>query len=775
MSGQVGRPSLAPGDRIASYRIDGLVGKGGMGLVYRAWHDRLQRTVAIKVIAPELAAQSSFRARFERESLLAAQIEHPNVIPVYEVGESQGLLFIVMRYVEGIDVGELVGRSGRLEPRRAASIVNQAAAALDAAHARGLVHRDVKPGNLLVSGDIGAEHIYLTDFGITKRIADTTGLTATGQFIGTVDYVAPEQILGNPIDARSDVYALGCVLYQLLTGVVPFPRDSDFPKLYAHVNDPPPSPRELAPTVPGELDAVVTKATAKDPDDRYLSAGDLGRAAIAGAESRLYPGPPRSVAIGRAAPHKPEHEPAAAARQTEPAAPDDVDTAVTRASTTKPADRRVSASEPGAAAITAAKGTREADAPPSVTIGPADTHKPEQEPATAARDTVPAAPSEARAQRRAAGRSSRRVPRLLILALGVAVLAAAVTALVILGSPTSSPPPLTTGSHGQSGSPTSSGQLVWHPRPDLQFPMPIEGPGVTEYKGKLWVAGGCSAQKGPCRGRYWVDNVWYYDPRAPTPTTCEPSGQKPMGAWCPGPHLLQRIGHPALVSDGTRLYVLGGLGTDGKALSTVYRLDSPTSPTWQEDLPLGSTGTGQPSGGYPRAEGAAAWDGERIIYAGGIDQNGQVQADIWTFDRTRWTRLGKLQPAREQLAAATKGGTVWFIGGDPGGKPTKPLPDVDVITDVGQTHSALQRPVTGAAAVAFGARFCVVGGIRSLRGNPVSAVECQPGLSNTGLASPREGAGAAVVNGKVYVIGGWNLQHTGGQSTVEVLDIGRVQ
>jgi hypothetical protein len=206
----------------------------------------------------------------------------------------------------------------------------------------------------------------------------------------------------------------------------------------------------------------------------------------------------------------------------------------------------------------------------------------------------------------------------------------------------------------------------------------------------------------------------------------------------------------------------------------VYQLDSPDSSKWLlQDVRLGSAGTGQPAGGHPRAEGAAAWDGKRIVYAGGIDENGQVQADIWTFDGTRWTRLGKLQPARQQLAAATNDGTVWFIGGDSGSTPTTPLRDVDVVTDVGQTHTELRHPVTRGAAVAFGTRFCVIGG--TLGHDPVGAVECQPSLSNTGLISPRAGAGAAVVNGKVYVIGGFNRQHTGGQSTVEVLGIGRVQ
>jgi hypothetical protein len=289
------------GDHIGQHRIDAVAGRGGMGLVYRAWDDRLQRTIAIKVIAPNVASDPTFRARFEQESLLAAQIEHPNVIPVYEVGEHQGSLFIVMRFVDGVDLRELLRRSGRLEPRAAAAIVVQIAAALDAAHSRGLVHRDVKPGNVMVTGKAGSEHVYLTDFGITKRIAQTGGLTATGALVGTLDYIAPEQLLGHPVDARSDVYALGCLLYELLTGSVPFSRDTDTARILAHVNDVPTPASTLAPALPPELDSVLAKAMAKDPDERYPSAGDLGHAAVAGAEGRTYAEPTRSVAVGPAA------------------------------------------------------------------------------------------------------------------------------------------------------------------------------------------------------------------------------------------------------------------------------------------------------------------------------------------------------------------------------------------------------------------------------------------------------------------------------------------
>src|SRR5436190_14504635 len=192
-----------------------------MGVVYRAIQIGLDRNVALKVITPQYASDEEFRERFKRESRLAASIEHPNVIPIYEAGESDGVLFLSMRYVDGTDLKSVLEREGTLEPRRAARIVAQVAEALDAAHAAGLVHRDIKPANILMaSGD----HVYLTDFGLTKRASSESALTKTGQMVGTVDYVAPEQVEGGRVDARTDVYSLGCVLYHLLTGRVPYDK-----------------------------------------------------------------------------------------------------------------------------------------------------------------------------------------------------------------------------------------------------------------------------------------------------------------------------------------------------------------------------------------------------------------------------------------------------------------------------------------------------------------------------------------------------------------------
>ena len=231
---------VAIGSDFAGYRLEEVAGEGGMGRVYRATQSGLKRPVALKLIVPDLAHDDSFRQRFKRESELAASIEHPNVIPVYEAGEAEGRLFIAMRWVEGTDLRSVIVTEGRLEPPRAVGILEQIAAALDAAHRGGLVHRDVKPANVMLSRADGKEHVYLTDFGLTKRTTSDTPITKTGAFVGTPDYVPPEQIKGERPDARADVYALGCVLFHTLSGRPPFERDSEVAKMYAHLNDPPP-------------------------------------------------------------------------------------------------------------------------------------------------------------------------------------------------------------------------------------------------------------------------------------------------------------------------------------------------------------------------------------------------------------------------------------------------------------------------------------------------------------------------------------------------------
>jgi serine/threonine protein kinase len=276
--------SLSSGTTFAGYLIEGVAGRGGMGVVYRARESRPARTVALKVISPELAADAEFRARFERESDIAATIEHSNVVPVHRVGEEDGLLFLVMRFVEGTDLAAMIAGGRRLEPRRAVHIVAQVCAALDAAHGRGLVHRDVKPANVLIARE-GDDHVYLTDFGIAKRSDTTTaGPTVTGHFLGTLDYVSPEQIESGNVDARTDIYAVGCILYQALAGRVPFRGDSPAATIWAHLSSEAPSLLSIDPRLPAGMDAVVRRALAKDPNDRFPTAGDLARAAGAALE-----------------------------------------------------------------------------------------------------------------------------------------------------------------------------------------------------------------------------------------------------------------------------------------------------------------------------------------------------------------------------------------------------------------------------------------------------------------------------------------------------------
>jgi hypothetical protein len=263
---------LAVGEEVAGYRIESFIGRGGMAVVYRAQDLRLGRQVALKLLAPELSENERFRQRFMRESQLAAAIDHPNIIPIYDAGNTPDLLYIVMRYVDGVDLKALLEREHRLQPERALNLFMQVAAALDAAHARGLVHRDVKPGNIIVASGRGGEdvdHVYLTDFGLTKKSLSLSDFTTVGHFVGTVDYVAPEQIASKPIDGRADIYALGCVMYEALAGTLPFDRDDDAATLWAHMLEPVPPLTSQRPDLPAGVDAVFARALAKAPEDRY--------------------------------------------------------------------------------------------------------------------------------------------------------------------------------------------------------------------------------------------------------------------------------------------------------------------------------------------------------------------------------------------------------------------------------------------------------------------------------------------------------------------------
>jgi len=315
--------------KIADYRVDGYVGRGSMAVVHLARDERLDRTVALKILAPDLASDAAFRTRFLHESRAAAAVNHPNIIPVYEVGDAGGILYVAMRYVQGGDARSLLGRLGPLPFGLAWSIIAQVAAALDAAHGHGLIHRDVKPTNMLLdagdpaggraprqadaSGDF--DHVYLSDFGISKNPPGDPA--AMGQLAGTLDYVAPEQVEGRAVDGRADLYSLACAGFELLCGMPPFGQDQGLTVMYAQLYAPPPTASARRPDLPAAADLVLATALAKNPADRYATCGQFAeelRAALGLLPEQ--PGTPAGPSPGHVAPVA---EPRPAPAEQEPA------------------------------------------------------------------------------------------------------------------------------------------------------------------------------------------------------------------------------------------------------------------------------------------------------------------------------------------------------------------------------------------------------------------------------------------------------------------------
>ncbi len=300
---------FGPGRRVAGYLLEEQIGAGGMAVVFRAVDERLGRKVALKIMAPALAADQAFRRRFIREARAAAAVDDPHIVPVYDAGEADGLLFIVMRLVPGRDARTLLADEESLPAYQVAAIISSVASALDAAHAAGLVHRDVKPANILVhERPDRPDHVYLSDFGLSKGVS-SAALTGTGLFLGTPGYIAPEQIQGHETDGRTDQYALACVAFELLAGRAPFERDQGLAVIWAHLSEPPPSPRRQLPGLPAAVDGVFSRAMAKRPDDRYPTCGDFAEALRAAlgvtpynARPGLIPGPrlPQAGQAGQA-------------------------------------------------------------------------------------------------------------------------------------------------------------------------------------------------------------------------------------------------------------------------------------------------------------------------------------------------------------------------------------------------------------------------------------------------------------------------------------------
>ncbi len=289
---------LAVGDVFAGHRIDAVAGRGGMGLVYKAHDLMLDQTRALKVISGDHVHNERFRERFRREIKLAASIEHPHIIPVYHAGEEGEVLYVVMRYVEGTDLQQLLEDEGRLEPGRAVSVLSQTADALDTAHARDLIHRDVKPPNILLATVAGTDHVYLTDFGVARKGSSTSRFTVEGSFIGTHGYAAPEQLRGEQVTPATDVYALACIAFEALTGDLPFPHEAVAGVVAGHLFSDPPRVRETCPDLPSAVDEVVRRALAKDPGERWPSAGEFCAELEAALEVRSFAVRPAAADVG---------------------------------------------------------------------------------------------------------------------------------------------------------------------------------------------------------------------------------------------------------------------------------------------------------------------------------------------------------------------------------------------------------------------------------------------------------------------------------------------
>ena len=320
-----GPESFSVGSEVAGYRLEEQIGRGGMAVVYRARDVQLGRNVALKLLAPVLALDDAFRQRFIRESRAAAAVDHPYIIPIFAAGESDGVLYIAMRYVQGGDVRTLLDTVGPLPASRAADIITQVSLALDAAHLHGLVHRDIKPANMLldsVSDGSQRDHVYLADFGLSKRSLSMTGLTSIGQFLGTPAYVAPEQVEGRSVDGRADLYALACASFEILSGDPPYQRDDDLAVMWAHVSAPPPSLSARRPDLPAAIDEVMARAMAKAPADRYPTCLEYALALRGALGLRIQPSDLAAPGLGTppAAPRRPGSGPGRPAGRREPGA-----------------------------------------------------------------------------------------------------------------------------------------------------------------------------------------------------------------------------------------------------------------------------------------------------------------------------------------------------------------------------------------------------------------------------------------------------------------------
>ena len=743
----------------AGYRLLAVLGRGGMGTVYKAEQPRIGRVVALKVMAPELAADDVFRARFLTESSTAASLSHPNIIPIYDMGPCEDLLYIAMRYVAGTDLRAVLKAHRRLSPSQALLLIGQTARALDAAHRSGLVHRDVKPGNILVergADDDDPDHVYLADFGITKHVASRSGLTSTGQLMGTIDYTAPEQIQGRPVDSRADMYSLGCVLYECLTGHVPFDKDLDAAVIWAHVEEPPPTPSVVQPGLPRGIDDVIFRALAKEPDDRYRTGRDLvaaARSALPGLDQNpptvlAPPGDPDDRTTRRP-PGLPPSSPApqiglSAGTPNGPTAMRAADSHRAHFVRRYGAARAVSGADDRPTEIYPrvhghARASSAGHVPPPVT-----------EPAPHARASsaghVPPPVTEP-APPRHRKRPSRRLAALgglvLIIAAALGIWAAtkqgAAPQHKVQGGAPQSPVP----------APVAGAWQLGH-----NSPFAVQQVAAAVLNSRIWVAGGLTdAQDATARTEF-------YDPTIDT--------------WSPGPPLPIPLHHAMMVTYRNTLVVIGGfapLGGDvlGTTSARVLFLNQAQN-GWTDGprLPIA------------RGAGAAAVVGNKIIVVGG--RTGPTEKPVTPteiFDGTSWHDAASIPIPGDHLAAASDGTYLYAVGGR---RVTVTANTAAVQRFNPATAQWTQLPAMPSAASDLGA--AIIGGQLVTVGgeSPASVLSTVRAYNLTtsawstlpNLPAARHGAAVAAIGNTLYVINGASQPgHNASTATLQVLRFGR--
>ena len=782
---------LEPGSLFAGYRIDGILDRGGMGLVYKATDAELERTVALKIIAPEHTQNPDAVTRFKSEARLAASLEHPNIVPIHRGGEYQGVLYLAMRYVPGTNLRQVIDR-GQLDLDRVQRVVRSVASALDAAHERGLVHRDVKPANILISGTAPHEQIYLTDFGLTKKLGSPGSLTQTGAWVGTADYVAPEQIQGGAVDGRTDVYSLGCVLYEMLTGSVAYPKDNDMAKLWAHVQDPPPSPSLKRPELVEAFDDVVSRATAKDPNDRYAKASDLADAvnrAVAEQSAALGPDAVDATRAAGVAPSPGEHDVFVSAPRrssaseggdaepppTPPSGGDDGSGAAPAAPSGLRARSRLLVAAAvlvvmlgvlAAVLLTGGDGGNEEEASPSAVAGPVATKLPSD----LAWRPIASAPF----QRQYAAATA--VDGTVMVIGGIGVRDASTTTKVY-----------------------DPGTDSWTTGPGL--PAALHHASAVTYEGEAVVIGGFipgeeltseqSDRVYALRGGSWERLPSLNHPRAAAAAAVVGDkivvvGGQADGKLVPQTEVFDGEGwrdvaeiptpreHLAAASDGRYLYAVGGRELSADKNSTAIERYDPADDSWTE-----LDGMPQPAGGV-----GAAYAGGRVVVIGGEGTTAASDAvQAYDIGNERWSRLPVLPRARHGVAVAAVGDTVYAIGGATAAGHLGSTKETEVLDLSGKPAAAQGTPSLAwralaaapsrreyAASTELGGRLWLFGGIGADGGAGTETAAYDRAINTwtpgPELPRPLHHASAVTWHGDAVLIGGFlpGAELTSGQS-----------